>query len=103
MLIIETSSVTVKCRTAIKALFLFLKVCQSVMLDILSCAFAYISCLTNCFNKVHTTSFPKNICPQYNFVLFVFQKDTFYRVDHLQILVSSSDNFLRARVDQWVW
>ena len=77
MFIVVDSIVTVKCRTAIQALFLFLKVCQSVMLDILSCAFAYISCLTNCINKVHTTSFLKNICPQYNIVLFVFQKDTF--------------------------
>ena len=37
MLIIEDPTVTVKCRTAITTLFLYFKLCLSVMLDSLSC------------------------------------------------------------------
>ena len=37
MFINEDPMVTVKCRTAIKALFLYFNVCQSVKLDSLSC------------------------------------------------------------------
>jgi hypothetical protein len=44
MLVVEYS--TVKCRTAIKFLFLYFKLCLSVMLDSLSCSFTSISFLT---------------------------------------------------------
>jgi hypothetical protein len=36
MLIVEESAMTVKCRTAIKALFLFFNMCLNVILDNLS-------------------------------------------------------------------
>ena len=38
MLIIKTPTVSVNCRTAIKALFLYLNLCLSVKLDIFSCS-----------------------------------------------------------------
>jgi hypothetical protein len=44
--IVEDPTVTVKCRTAIKALFLYLNLGLSVMLDILSCSFTSIYFLT---------------------------------------------------------
>jgi len=40
-------TVTVKCKTAIKALFLYTNLCLSVKLDSLSCSFTSISFLTN--------------------------------------------------------
>jgi hypothetical protein len=43
VLIVEDHIVTVKCRTAIKAAFLYLILCLSVMLDIFSCSFTSIS------------------------------------------------------------
>jgi hypothetical protein len=45
ILIVEHTTVTLKCRTAIKALFLYFNLCPSVMLDSLSCSFTYISFL----------------------------------------------------------
>jgi hypothetical protein len=48
MLIVEYPTVTVTCRTAIKALFLYFNLCLSVMLDSLSCSFTSISFLPNC-------------------------------------------------------
>ena len=47
ILIVEDSTVTVKCRTAIKALFLYFNSCLSVMFDSLSCSFIPISFLSN--------------------------------------------------------
>jgi hypothetical protein len=47
VLIVEDPTVTVKCRGAIKALFLYLNVCLSVMLNNLSCSFTSISFLYN--------------------------------------------------------
>ena len=48
MLIIEDTTVTEKCRTAIKVLFLFFNfnLCLHVMLESLSCSFTSISFLT---------------------------------------------------------
>ena len=46
MLIIEDPTVTVKCRTEIKALLLNINMCLSVQLHILSCSFTSISFLT---------------------------------------------------------
>jgi hypothetical protein len=42
MLLIEDPTVTVKCRIAIKALFLYFNLCLSVNLDNLSCSFTFI-------------------------------------------------------------
>jgi hypothetical protein len=42
ILLIEDPTVTVKCRTAIKALFLYFNLCLSVMLNGLSCALTSI-------------------------------------------------------------
>ena len=39
MLIVEDPTVTVNCRTAINALFLYLNVCLSIMFDSLSCSY----------------------------------------------------------------
>jgi hypothetical protein len=39
---VADSTVTVKCRTAIKSLFLYFNICLSVMLDSLSCSFTLI-------------------------------------------------------------
>ena len=47
MLIVEDPTVTVKCRTAIKVLFLYFNLCLSVMLNSLSCPFTSISVLTD--------------------------------------------------------
>jgi hypothetical protein len=47
MLIVKDPSVTVICRTAIKALFVYFNLCLCVMLDNLSCSFKSISFLTN--------------------------------------------------------
>ena len=46
MLIIKDPAVTVKCRTAIKKMFLYFILCPSVKLDSLSCLFISISFLT---------------------------------------------------------
>jgi len=48
LLIIEHLTAIVKFRTAIKALFLYINLCQSVKLDSLSCSFTSISLLTKC-------------------------------------------------------
>ena len=49
LIIVVDSSVTEKCKTAIKALFLYLNLCLNVMLNGLSCSFTFISYLTtNC-------------------------------------------------------
>jgi hypothetical protein len=45
--IVEVTSVNVKYRTAIQALFLYFILCLSIMLDRLSCSFTSISFLTN--------------------------------------------------------
>ena len=51
MLIIKNPTVTVKCRTAIKALFLYFNLCPSVKLGSLSCSYyTSISFLTNSFS-----------------------------------------------------
>ena len=50
ILIGEDPTVTVKCRTAIKVMCLYLILCLSVMLDHLSCSFTSISFLTNKFS-----------------------------------------------------
>jgi hypothetical protein len=42
MLIVEDATVTLKCRTVIKALLLYFNLCLSVMLDNLSCPFTSI-------------------------------------------------------------
>jgi hypothetical protein len=42
---VEHPTVTVKCRTAIKVLFLYMNLCQSVKLDSLSCPFTSTSFL----------------------------------------------------------
>ena len=47
VLIIEDPTVTVKCRTAIKVMFLYINSCLSIMIDRLSCSFTSISFLTN--------------------------------------------------------
>jgi len=44
--------VAVRCRTAIKALFLYFNLCLSVMFDSLSCSFTSISFLTNLLKHV---------------------------------------------------
>jgi succinate dehydrogenase hydrophobic anchor subunit len=50
MFIIEDTTVTVKCRTAIKVMFLYFNLCLSVTLNSLSCSFTSISFLTtSCF------------------------------------------------------
>jgi hypothetical protein len=46
MFIIKVGTVTLKCRTVIKALFLYFNLCLSIMLDSLSCSFTSISFLT---------------------------------------------------------
>ena len=46
--IVEDPTVTAKCRTAIKELFLYLNLCLSVMLNILSCSF-YINIFSYLF------------------------------------------------------
>ena len=47
LLIVEEPTVTMKCRTAIKVMFLYLILCPSVMLDSLSCSFTSTAILTN--------------------------------------------------------
>ena len=42
---VEGTTVTVKCRTAIIAMFLYFNLCLSVNLDSLSCSFTYIHIL----------------------------------------------------------
>ena len=48
MFIIEDITVTVKCRTSIKNVFLYLDLCISVMSNSLSCSFTSISLLNTC-------------------------------------------------------
>ena len=45
--VVEDPIVTVKCRTAIKVLFLYIKMCLRVMLNSCSFSFTSISFLTN--------------------------------------------------------
>jgi hypothetical protein len=54
ILIVIDPTVTVKCRTAIKALFLYFNLCLSVMLDSLSCSF------TSIFFRTYTRTHIKN-------------------------------------------
>jgi hypothetical protein len=55
MVIVEDHTVTVKCRTAIKGLFLYFSLCISVILDSLSCSYSLTSTsfLTNYLLSVH--------------------------------------------------
>ena len=48
MLFVEDTTVSVKYRTAITLLFLYINLCLSVMLDSLSISFSSKSFLTNC-------------------------------------------------------
>jgi len=47
MLIVVDPIATVKCRTAIKAIFLYFNLCMSVLLNNLSCPFTSLSFLAN--------------------------------------------------------
>ena len=49
ILFLEDSTMTMKCRRAIKALFLYFNLCLSIMLDSLSCSFTSMSFLTKYF------------------------------------------------------
>ena len=49
VLIVEDPTVTIKCRTAIKILFLYFNLCLSVKFDSLSCSFTSILFLTNLY------------------------------------------------------
>jgi hypothetical protein len=61
MLIIKDPIVTVKCRTAIKMLFLYFNLCLSIMFDSLSSSFTSISFLTNFIvSNVHNHSYIKH-------------------------------------------
>ena len=48
MFIIEDTTVTVKCRTSMKDMFLYLDLCISEMPNSLSCSFTFISLLNTC-------------------------------------------------------
>jgi len=56
LLIFDEPTVTMKCRTAIKVLFLYLNLCPSVMLNSLSCLFTSISFLINSFDTDYWTA-----------------------------------------------
>ena len=71
ILIVEDPTVTVKCRTTIKVLFIYFNWCLSVMLDSVSCSFTSILYLTNTwYQGLDRTSFMYHLLSNAIFKIF---------------------------------
>jgi len=98
MVSIEDPTVTVKCTTAIKQLFIYFSLCLSVKLYSLSCSFTHISFLTKCYADIFYKSMIGRLSMDLNYTwcLYLFNNSTFqkrtFRTDRHSARVSTSYN-----------